>query len=255
MPTRQHYWSLIREFTVSGFKLRDQGSLLGFLWTLLHPLALLAVLYFLFQFRLGNETPFFRVYLLIGIIHWSFFSTATTKTVTSIGRRDHLVLNINFPREILVISDVGSVLISFVLELVVLLVFLVVEGVPFHLTWFLLPAVIGLQALLILGVGLALASLQVFVRDVERIWTIVLRIGFFLVPIFYEASIIESDFQRRVFLCNPLAQIMQFSRSVLIEGVVPSPGWVLYTLLFGGVLLGGAMVFFKRLEPRFAERL
>ena len=67
------YWNLLREFTVTGFKLRDQGSFLGFLWTLLHPFVLLAVLYALFATRLGEGVAHFPTYLLIGIVHWSFF--------------------------------------------------------------------------------------------------------------------------------------------------------------------------------------
>ncbi len=255
MPANSHYWNLLRQFTISGFRLRDQGTILGFLWSLLHPLALLAVLYVLFQFRLGGDIPHFRIYLLIGIIHWSFFSTATMKAVASITRREHLVQNVRFPGEILVISDVGTVLISFVLELLVLFAFILIEGISFHFTWLLLPLVILLQTFFILGVGLLLSLLQVFIRDVERIWTIVLRIGFFLVPIFYRPSIIENDLQRKLFLCNPLAQIMQFSRSILIDGRLPDFGWVLYTSFVGIGFFFVAFIMFKKLEPRFAERL
>jgi ABC-type polysaccharide/polyol phosphate export permease len=252
--TGRQYWSLLREFTICGFKLRDQGSLLGFLWTLLHPLMLLLVLYMLFQDRLGSSIEHFRIYVLIGIIHWSFFATATTKTVNSIAMRREVVGNIYFPREILVFSDVGTVLISFVLELLVLFVFMVAEGIPFQATWFLLPLSILLQSLFIIGIGLLLATLQIYVRDIERIWTIVLRIGFFLVPIFYDPMVIKSDVQRTIYLCNPLTQIMIFSRSLLIDGRVPDGLWTLYTVAVGILLAAAALVFFKKMEPSFAER-
>jgi ABC-2 type transport system permease protein len=249
------YWSLLREFTVCGFKLRDQGTVLGFLWTLLHPLLLLAVLYLLFRNRLGTEIPHFRIYLLVGIIHWSFFSTATTKAIQSVALRRDLVTNVHFPREILVIGDVGTVLISFVLEIGVLFGFILVEGIPVRAAWLLLPVIAGLQGLLIVGVALFLAAAQVFVQDIERIWTLVLRIGFFLVPIFYDPRVIENDLHRQIFLLNPLTQIMTFSRTVLIEGRIPDASWMIYTLAIGLLLTALSLRFFRRLEPSFAERL
>ena len=249
------YWNLVREFTVCGFKIRDQGTVLGFCWTLLHPLLLLVVLYTLFKDRLGGNIPHFRVYLLIGIIHWSYFSTATTKAVTSIVLRRDLVTHVSFPREILVIGDVGTILISFVLEMAVLFLFLLVEGIPPRLVWMLMPLVIGLQTMLIVAFSLFLASLQVFVKDIERIWTIILRIGFFAVPIFYQTSMIQDPYLRWVLECNPLTQLMEFSRGLLIDGALPSPTWILYTLAFSTLLLTLTLWMFKKLEYRFAERL
>jgi lipopolysaccharide transport system permease protein len=228
---------------------------LGFFWTLLHPLLLLLVLYLLFRNRLGGQIEHFRIYLLIGIIHWSFFSTATTKAVNSIVQRRELVVNVFFPREILVIGDVGTVLISFVLEILVLFAFIAAEGIPVRMTWLLLPAIVALQTLLVVGFGLLLAGLKVFLQDIERIWTITLRIGFFLVPIFYTPDIIADEMQRRIFLLNPLTRIMGFSREILLQGTVPSPLWMAYTLGFGAALVFLSLRLFKRLEPSFAERL
>ncbi len=251
----QRYTNLLREFTICGFKLRDQGSLLGFVWTLLHPMLLLLVLSMLFSSRLKENIPHPTIYLLIGIIHWSFFSTATTKTVNSITGREGLVRNVAFPREILVISDVGTVLMSFVLEIGVLFVFVFANGLTPHMAWLALPIVILLQALLIVGVGLFLALTRVFVRDIERIWGIVLRIGFFCVPIFYTTAILSHEWQRILFQCNPLAQIMGFTRAILIDGRMPSLLGMTYTLVFGVLFAAAGLVLFKRYEPRFAEKL
>jgi ABC-type polysaccharide/polyol phosphate export permease len=249
------YANLLREFTICGFKLRDQGSLLGFVWTLLHPLLLLLVLSLLFSRRLSEDIPHPTLYLLIGIVHWSYFSTATTKTVNSITSRDGLVRNVPFPREILVFADVGSVLLSFVLEIGVLILFVLGSGVPIRWSWLFLPVVIALQTLVVTSIGLFLACARVFVRDIERVWTIVLRIGFFCVPIFYTTAILTSDLQRILFACNPLARLMAFSRSILIDGTLPSAAWIGYVLAFGALALVAALWFFKRFERRFPERL
>lgn len=249
------YWNLLRQFTVSWFKLRDQGSFLGFLWTLLHPMLLLLVLYTIFVNRLGNDIPHFGVYLLIGIIHWSFFATATTRCVTSLVSRDALVRNASFPNELLVFSDVGCILISFVLEIGVLVLFLLVEGLPVRLIWFALPLIVAVQTLLVGGVSLLLASAQVYTQDVERIWSIVLRVGFFMVPIFYSPASVESPVARFALQANPLTQIMTFSRDVLIDGRLPSMLWMLYTLVFGAVLFGVGTTIFRRIESSLAERV
>jgi lipopolysaccharide transport system permease protein len=251
----RRYWNLLREFTVNWFKLRDQGSLLGFFWTLLHPLTLLLVLYLLFQQRLGSDIPHFGVYLLIGIIHWSFFATATGRCVSSLVARDDLVRNVRFPRELLVFSDIGSILISFLLEIAVLLLFVLFEGLPIRWLWLMIPAIVALEALLVAGISLVLASAQVFVQDVERIWSIVMRIGFFLVPIFYSVDAIDQIWARALLEVNPLTQIMTFSRDVLIHGAFPSPLWVVYTLGFSWALFAVALRAFRRAEASIAERV
>ena len=251
----RRYWNLLREFTVNWFKLRDQGSLLGFFWTLLHPLMLLLVLYLLFQQRLGPDIPHFGVYLLIGIIHWSFFATATGRCVGSLVTRDDLVRNALFPRELLVFSDVGSILISFVLEVAVLLLFVLIEGLPLRWVWLMIPVIVALEAVLVSAISLMLAGAQVFVQDVERIWSILMRIGFFLVPIFYSVDAIDRVWARVLLEINPLTQIMNFSRDILIHGAFPSPLWLAYTLGFCVALLALALWMFKWAEASFAERV
>jgi ABC-type polysaccharide/polyol phosphate export permease len=251
----RRYWNLLLEFTISWFKLRDQGSLLGFLWTLLHPLMLLLVLYLLFRHRLGTEISHFGVYLLIGIIHWSFFATATGRCVASLVNRDQLVQNVSFARELLVFSDVGSILISFALEMAVLLFFVLLDGLPIRWIWLMIPVIVALEAILVCGISLILACAQVFVQDVERIWSILLRIGFFLVPIFYSVEGIDPVWAGRLLEINPLTQIMTFSRDVLISGSLPSLGWMAYTLAAASILFFTALRVFRRAEPSFTERV
>ena len=249
------YWTLLREFTITWFKLRDQGSLLGFFWTLLHPLILLLVLYLLFQQRLGADIPHFGVYLLIGIIHWSFFATATGRCVGSLVNRDQLVRNVRFPRELLVLSDVGSILISFVLEIVVLLLFVLFEGLHVRWVWLMIPVIVAIEAIFVSGVALVLASSQVFAQDIERIWSILLRIGFFLVPIFYSTAGIDHGWARTMIEINPLTQIMTFSRDVLIDGSLPSVTWMTYTLAVTSILFLVALWLFNRVEASLAENV
>lgn len=253
-PDRR-YWNLLREFTLCWFKLRDQGSLFGFLWTLLHPIVLLLLLYTLFGERLGGGVPHFRIYVLVGIVHWSFFATATGKAVTALTQRVDLVANTRFPRELLVFSDVGSVLISFVLEVLVLFAFVVGEGLSLGVACVAIPVVVALEGVFVVAVSLALAALQVFVTDVQRIWAIVLRIGFFGVPIFWPMAMLDGNRFRLLFELNPLTQFMNFTRTALIDGAAPSVPWLVYTITVSLVLFAIALALFKRAECHFAERL
>lgn len=251
----QQYWYLARTFAYFGFRMRDQSTVLGFIWTLLYPLLLFVILFTLFRQRLGAEIPNFSVYLLIGIVHWNMFATATGKAVNSLVARREMVVGMNFPRELIVLGDVGAALISSALEFLVLIVFTAVLGVQISAAWLLIPVIFAIQSILVLGTSLVLASLQVFVRDVERVWSLIVRVGFFAVPIFYQISIVSDPIFRGVLLANPLTQNMIASRAALLDGNVPALAGLTYSLGFSTVLLVLGLKLFRLAEKSFAERL
>ena len=131
--------NLIKELTIAEFKLRDQGSVLGFLWTLLHPLLVFIVLYFLFSKWTGRFVEDYKGYLLIGIVQWNFFASTITYAMDVLVRRRELVKSLNFPKEILVLSTVMTGLISHILEFLVLFTFLFIIGNTFTLKALFLP--------------------------------------------------------------------------------------------------------------------
>ncbi len=114
------YSNLLRELTLFNFKLRDQGTVLGFIWTLLHPFLMLTILYMLFSKRLGKGIEHYEIYLLIGIIQWNFLSTGTNEGLKSIMNNRSILRNIYIFRTAVVVSSVLAVAISFLLELLVL---------------------------------------------------------------------------------------------------------------------------------------
>jgi ABC-2 type transport system permease protein len=219
----KQYWNMVQTFAYYGFRMRDQSTTLGFLWTLLHPLILFSILYLLFKQRLGAEIPHFGVYLLIGIVHWNMFATATSKAVNSLIARRDMVVGMNFPRELIVFGDVGAALLSSALEFGVLVLFAAIIAVPVSPLWLLLPFVFIIQAIFSLAVALILSAANVFVRDVERIWTLVIRIGFFAVPIFYPITILSDPVARRVTVRNRVHLDRGIDITQLRNGVL-SPG-------------------------------
>lgn len=246
--------NLIKELTIADFKLRDQGSVLGFLWTLLHPALMFTVLYLIFSKWTGTKVDNFAAFLLVGIVQWNLFAMATENALKSIVVKRELVKEINFPKEILVISSVLTVFLSYAGELFILLILLFfILGNKLSPTILFLPGVVLIEIFLILGVSFITSSFFVFWRDIDRIWSILLKIGFFATPIFYPISIIASDKQIWLFL-NPMTQLINAARGAIIYEKIDFGGFLLTGLASFGLLILGYLIF-KTFEHKFAEVL
>lgn len=251
--TGRAYWGLLRELTMAEIRLRDQGTVLGFAWTLLHPALMFAVLYGLFIKWLGRFVEGYGAYLLVGLVMWNHFQRSSTYALGSLRRYRGLVLNYRFPRELVVFAAVAAVTWSTLLELAVLLPFLSAMGAPPTWSWLLLPVALAAQTALALGVGLVLAPLSALYQDVERIWDVASSALFYLTPVFYPLSVVAEP-TRRLLLFSPLAQTLGAARGCLIEGRLPGPGaWAAAAL--GAVAFALGLAAMRRLEPRAADRL
>lgn len=211
---------LLRELVVTDFKLRYQGSVLGYLWSLLKPLLLFAILYVVFvQFlRFGSDIEHFPVYLLLGIVMWSFFTEATSQGMSAIVSRGDLIRKINFPKYIIVISGTISALINLLLNLIVVFVFIFINGVDIHKTILLVPFNILELYVFALAVAFLLSALYVKYRDISHIWEVFLQGAFYATPILYSIALVakENEFAAKILMLNPVAQIIQDARYNLI---------------------------------------
>ncbi|HRY28449.1 MAG TPA: ABC transporter permease [Elusimicrobiota bacterium] len=251
--TPQHFWNLVKELTRCEFKLRDQSTLLGFLWTLLHPTLMFVVLYALFVKWMGNHVPSFPMYLLVGVVQWNYFVKGTTGGMTSLLQKSGLISNFIFPRSALVISSVFTNLLIHLLELGVMIPFLFAFGDAPSLKWFLLPGLVLLETVMILGASFLLARLAVDYKDMVRIWEIVTMTGFFVTPIFFPVEIVAPD-RRQILLLNPMAQVIAETRKFMVYDQWPSPRVLGILLLFSLALAWFGYRFFKKGEPHFAEK-
>lgn len=257
---------LLRELVVTDFKLRYQGSALGVLWSVLKPLFLFAILYVVFdQFlRLGRDIENFSVYLLVGIVLWSFFTEATNQGLQSIVERGDLIRKINFPKYIIVISGTISALINLVINMLVVFVFIIINGVDLH--WYsllVIPLIVELYVFA-LAIAFFLASINVKFRDVGYLWEIFLQAAFYATPILYPLQMVvtQSEVAAKALLLNPVAQIIQDVRYVLVTPdtltiwnfVGPNWKWAVPFVIIGatGVL---AVIYFKKNSGKFAEQL
>lgn len=256
--------ALLAELVRTDFKLRYQGSVLGYAWSLLRPLLLFLILYVVFVkfLKIGAGVPHFPVYLLLGIVIWNFFNEMTVQSLGSIVGRGDLIRKIRIPRWIIVLSSSISALINLGLNLIVIGVFLLVNDVDLLFTALWLPLILVEVYLFSLGLSLFLAAAFVRFRDLSYIWEVTLQGLFYLTPILYPISLITNLTLQKILLLNPMAQAIQDARYALVthETVtirrVFEGGWyaflpfltVILVLVFG-------LWYFRRESKYFAENI
>ncbi len=206
--------ALLAELVRTDFKLRYQGSVLGYAWSLLRPLLLFLILYVVFVkfLKIGGSVPHYPVYLLLGIVIWNFFAEMTSQSVGSIVGRGDLIRKIRIPRWIIVFSSSISALINLFLNLLVVIVFLFINHVDLLKTSLWLPLILVEVYILALGVSLFLSAAFVKYRDVSYIWEVILQAGFYLTPILYPLTLITNLIMLKLIMLNPMAQAIQDMR-------------------------------------------
>ncbi len=248
------YKELIKNLVISDLKTKYSGSVLGFAWSMLNPLLMMLVLYFVFSNVFKMTQEHFALYLLIGITGWRFFAMGTSVAMSSIVGKASLVTKIFIPREILTLSVVLSALISSLLEFLVLIPLIFIFGVIPSLTILLFPLLHILFFMIVYGIALALASLYVYYRDLNQIWEVLLQIGFFLSPIVYPLSLIPEKY-KFYYMLNPITRLIEMYRDVLLYGKLPELMDFGLVIMFGIVLFVLGSRLFRKLSPRFAEEI
>ncbi|HYN44662.1 MAG TPA: ABC transporter permease [Candidatus Limnocylindrales bacterium] len=249
-----NYRHLIKKIAISDFKLRYKNSVLGFLWSLAEPLLMLTVLYFIFTNLMRVNVEHYQLFLLLGIISWNMLSRGTTMSLNSILGRPGLVQKVYFPREVLVISSCITAFLMTLFEFVVFGAFMVAFKVMPGITIVYGPLVLLIEFVLILGLSFGLAALNVYYRDVQYIWTVILQAGFFASPIIYPLSIIPDNYIWIIRL-NPMTRIIDMLRESVIYSRSPFLlDGIFITIAALAILAIGYLIFLK-LEPGFAEAM
>lgn len=256
--------ALLTELVRTDFKLRYQGSVLGYAWSLLRPLLLFLTLYIVFVkfLKLGTGIPHYPVYLLLGIVMWSFFAEMTSLSLGSIVARGDLIRKIRIPRWIIVLSSSITALINLSLNLVIVLIFLYANHVDITRSILLLPFILIQLYLFALGTSLILATMFVKYRDVTHIWEVSLQALFYLTPILYPLKTIVKPIYQQILMVNPIATAIQDGRYAAISHSTQTinsvygsqwarliPYIITLTVLVAGVL------YFKKESKNFAENL
>jgi len=256
--------ALLLELVRTDFKLRYQGSLLGYAWSLLKPLLLFVILYVVFVYflKIGKDIPHFPVYLLLGIVLWNFFVEMTSQSLSSIVGRGDLIRKIRIPRWMIVFSSSIAATINLLLSLLVVFAFVLINQVPIHAGFLLLPIYLLMIYVFALGVSFFLAAAYVKFRDLSYIWEVVLQAGFYATPIIYPLQMIDNELVEKLLLLNPVAQAIQGARYNLIthDTLTTFNAWdgswyvIIPSILVVLVFIGG-LLYFKSQAKYFAENI
>ncbi len=248
------YKDLFVELVKKDIKLKYRNSVLGIIWSLLNPLLMTAVLSIVFMALFKNNIEHFPLYVMSGRILYQFFADSTNFAMNSIHANGQLIRKVYVPKYFFPLSRVCSSFITTLISMVTLIILMPIEGVPFR--WMNLLFVIPLFYLFVIsaGIGLLLASINVFFRDLQHMYSIVLMIIMYMTPIFYPASIIPQKYQHLLQL-NPLHPIMEMFRDVVTYGTIPTLT-LHYVPIFYMFLTGilGLFVFYKT-QDRFIHYL
>jgi len=269
----RRFFDLLWLMSITEFKKTYFGTVFGYLWSLARPLMFFGVLLFVFTqvFKVGSELHNYPVVLLLGIVQFTFFQEATSNAVTSVAAQEGIVRKTQFPRLVIPLSVVITAGINFLLNLVIVFVFILAWGVHPAWSWLLYPLPLAALALLTAAVSMAFAVLYVRFRDIAIIWVVAAQMLFYGTPILYplgeteEGHRVVSRTIEKLLMINPLAVIFEQARKwILHEGETAAPkattaagGWV-HLLPAVAIFLGVcafAVWIFNREAPRIAEEL
>jgi ABC-type polysaccharide/polyol phosphate export permease len=249
---------LVVNFIRRDVRLRYRNSALGYFWSLFEPLLLAGVYYVLYVIIAGKPDPRYPLWIILGVMTWSFFSRALNDSITCITRNEGMIKQVYFPRELFAFTSVGSNLILTSLSVLVAIPMMVIYRIPPGLGLFMVPVGLCLAALLGLGAGLGMACANVVNRDVEFFARFLTRAGMFISPVMWTVAMAPKSRSPwlEYLLLNPMAVPITMVRSgVEGHGLGISAGFVAYSVaacVMSFVI--GAMVF-KRFESRVVKKL
>lgn len=234
----------------TSFKLQNEGSYLGLLWYIFEPMTFFFVFFFV-RHIVGKDIEHYPVYLLIGLLMFNFFRTATSGSLRAIISNSGLITNMKIQHEVFVFAAFIHAVYEHLFELIFLVIALIYYGLPVWYMIFYLPIFI-LLSLFTMGISLMLAASAVYINDLANLWNVITRILWFITPIFYTARLnLSFDINQY----NPLYYSIVMMRDVLIGHHMPEPKLLLSAILSGFIFLSAGYFIFNKAKFGFAERL
>jgi ABC-type polysaccharide/polyol phosphate export permease len=252
---RGDYLFLIKNLIAKDFKIRYRNMSLGVFWSLLNPLVMMGVLWFIFTRVFPNNTiPHFAVFALCGLIPYNFFSIGWVTGTTSLIDNAHLIKRVRVPRELIPIATVLANCVQMGAQILLLIVMVLASGYKVNWQWFWLIYVWGFLVVFTTGLALIFSALNVYIRDIRYVVESGNLVLFWLVPIFYPFTLIAPMY-REIYRLNPIAAVVLASRNVLLDGIAPPPTllWKLPLVSIAVLVLG--LAFFRKLQAGFYNHL
>ena len=248
------YREFLKTSILKEFRGKYKKSILGVLWSFLNPLFQLLIYSLVFPYIMGNRIENYTVYLIVGLMPWTFFNNSIIQSAATIVNNAGIVKKVYFPREILPISTTTSNLVNFLITQIIVFFALIVSGVGFGPSLIVFPFIVILEYILLLGLSFIFSAITVYIRDVEYIINIFMMLMFYLCPIVYDPSFIPERLLG-IFKLNPMFHIISFYRDVLFNKTIPNLYDMLIVFVLCVLILLIGFKVFKKLEKRFAEEL
>lgn len=244
------YSFLISQLVSRDFKTKYKRSILGVFWSFLNPLLTMTVQYVVFSTLFRNDIKNYSVYLLAGIVCFSFYNEVTNMCLQSISSNANLIKKVYMPKYIFPLSRTMSSSINLFISLIPLLLITLVSGLGIHPSFILMFFFLVCLIIFALGVGMILSALMVFFRDIQFLWSVLVMMWQYATPIFYSPNIIPERFQF-ILKFNPLYHFIKNIRICIIDGISPEPRAYMYCFVFAlASLLIGSLVF-KKTQDKF----
>ncbi len=248
------YRELLKTTTQKEVRGKYKHSFLGVLWSFLNPLLQIMVYAIVFPFILKNNQEHYVVFLCCGIIPWNFFATAINRSASTMLENGNIIKKVYFPREILPIAIVTSEAINFLISTLIILAFVVFDGIsltPYILYY---PLILIVQYLLILAISFIVSSITVYIRDLQHLIGVALQLFFYATPIVYAANLIPEEVAWILNL-NPMTYVINGYRDIFLNQTTPNVSALM--LLLVGLLVACIISYaiFHKLQKGFAEEL
>ena len=244
------YTPLIKELVSRDLKVKYRRSFLGYLWSLLNPLFMMAILAFVFSRVFRSEIECFPLYLISGNTLFTFFTESTNMAMNSIVRNGSLIKKVYIPKFIFPLASVFSSFTIMGFSLVAVFIVKFALGVPLFWADLLLPIPLLLELVFCMGMGLVLAALNVYFRDIEHLYGVLTMAWMYLTPIIYSIDILPETTQKVIKL-NPMYHYIQFYRLLTMKGYVPDINTWIACAISSLVMLLIGLLFFRKVQKNF----
>ncbi len=234
---------------------RYKGSVLGFLWTYINPLCQVIVYSMVFSVIFRVNIDKFYLYLIIGMMPWTFFNTSVQGGSTCIRAQSDMVKKIYFPREVIPISYVTSAFVNMLLSFIIVFFAVLISGYWFNFEALLfLPLIIIFEYMLALGIAFIVSAITVYFRDLEQIIGVVMMAWIYVTPIMYNMDYVPEQYRKFVVL-NPMTPIVEVYHQILYYRIIPTTNYLLLAFGTSMIVLILGFIIFAKLDKNFAEEM
>ena len=244
------YRYLLEDLVAKDFKLKYRRSILGFLWSILNPLLMMLVITAVFSNMFKSDIEYFPVYYLCGYLIFNFVIEATNGALTSIVQSGYLIKKVYIPKYIFPLEKSSFALVNVLFSFVAVVIVILITGMPIKTTIFLIPIPIFLAFIFSTGLGLILASMNTFFRDMGHLYSVWTTAWMYLTPMFYPISVIPDNIKTVIYY-NPLYYYVTYLRMLVIDGEIPGMEINVICICFSFLFLLIGLLIFKKNQDKF----